>query len=207
MNKVQTAFKLIDNAIFQLMDNIKASDFSQKLNQQMQQFSPEVQKIINQSINVLLFLIPMVIVLIMALSNLSSRSEANKKIEILELINSYSKKKSEAITQSRSVISPKVFSKQSDFETQLMQSYRLSGIDQSKMKVSGFIQDSSIKPLLKSEAKIRFNNLTMTNITGFILTLLKDYKTKITSINIELQKGDRTLSGSLDLIHYSKINK
>ena len=207
MNKVQTRFKLIDDAIFQQMDNLKNSDFSQNISQQMQQFTPEVQKVINQSINLSLFLIPIVIVIIMALSNLNSRSEANLKIEILELINTYSQKKAEVEVQGRFVISPRVFSKQSDFETQLKQTYSLSGIEQSKMKISGFKQDSSIQPLLKSQAKLRFSNLTMSNITSFILALLRDYKIKITSINIELQKDDHTLTGSLGLLHYSKINK
>jgi hypothetical protein len=207
MNKFQTLFKMMDDAIFQQMESLKNSEVSVKYNQLIQQSSPEVQKIINQTLNISLFLIPILIVVAMSISNMSLRSEVNTKVKILELINTYSQKKVEVDSQSRLVVSPRIFGKKSDLESNLKQTYAQAGIDITKMTVLNFKQDTKLNPLLKTEAIIKFKSLTMNSLSSFLLALLKDYKMKITAIDIKLEDIDSTLSGDLSLVHYSKVNR
>ena len=141
------------------------------------------------------------------MNNMGMKSEIETKKEILQLINSYTQKKIEVDSQSRYVISPRYFSNKAELETQLKQAYNSSGLSANKVTISGFSQDSSLKPLLKTIAKLRFKNITLSNLSNFLTSLLRDFKIKIIGINIKLEKDDSTLSGSLDINHYSKIKK
>jgi hypothetical protein len=207
MNKFQTLFKMMDESIFQQMERLKSSEVAVQYNQVIQQTTPEVQKLINHSINIVLLIIPISIVSMMGLGNIGLRSEVNTKIEILELINTYSQKQVEVDSQSSLVVSPRIFTKQSDLENNLKQTYSQADIDATKMAIQNFKQDSALKPLLKTEASLAFQSLTMNNLSSLLLALLKDYKMKIAAIDIKLEKIDSTLSGSLSIIHYSKIIK
>lgn len=207
MNKLQTAFKMMDDALFTQIEKAKDSDAALQFNQFLSKFNPEVQKIINVGLNLSLFFLPLLFLIFFILGNFSIQGEISTKKEILGLINTYTQKKIEVDTHSRSVISPRYFAKQSDLQNQLQQAYSSSGFDQTKVTLSGFNQDSSIKPLLKTEAKLRFKNITLSNLTGLLTSLLRDFKVKIVGINIKLEKDDSTLTGSLDINHYAKMKK
>ncbi|MBT7609820.1 MAG: hypothetical protein HN576_08690 [Bacteriovoracaceae bacterium] len=207
MNKFHTLFKMMDDAIFQLMDSLKNSSVSVQYNQLIQQFSPKVQKVINQSINLTLFIIPILFIIFMSLSNMSLRSKVNTKIEILELNNTYTQKKQEVNTQRELVVSPRKFKNKLDLENNFKKTYARSGIDITQMTILNFRQNTKLKPLLKTEASIKFTSLTMNSLSSFLLALLKNYKMKIAAIDINLEEIDSTLSGDLSLIHYSKPNQ
>lgn len=207
MSKFQVVFKLMDNALFDLMEQLKNSEITTKTNQQILQLGPSTQKIINQSINLVLFALPILIVVFLFLSNWGIRSDINTKKDIHANLNLYKVKVAELNGQKNSLVSPRPIANSTALQGQLTQTYTRVGISPSKMTTTGFKQDSSLKSVVKTTAKLRFKNVTLGELTGLLNSLLSEYKMILTSINIKLIQEDSTLSGSLDISHFSNAAK
>ncbi len=204
---MNTVFKAMDDFINKQMDIIKESPFSNKVSQSLQQFNPESQKIINQCTNLTVFAIPIFFLIYITFVNLSLKNEVTTKQKILGLIHSYSQKTIEMKDQSRLVLSPKSIATKEDLENLLKQDYNLKNISEDKITIKSFTQNSRLKPLLESKIDLHFKNLTMQKMTSLFTALLKNFKMKVTTINIKLEEKGKTLSGDLSVTHYSRNKK
>ncbi len=204
MKKREHVFKLIDEYLFKQVDLAKSSPVTQKINEQLSVLSQSQQKYLNQAINLLLFLVPFFVILVLFIGNSSLKTEIETKQEIFDIINSYTSKKANVDSLSRNVLSPRPVTTGQDLQAAIGSSMNSSGGDSSKVQVGFFDQLNPSSSIVHSRAQVKFKSLTMSDLTGLLTALQRDLKVSIEKMDISVFGEEKLLRGFIEISHYSK---
>lgn len=200
-------FQVIDKFLFKQVDQVKDSAlYQQMIDQLFNPLNENQQKILNQILSVVAIAIPLFIVMVMFISNFSSRRELNVKREILSLMKSRHDLKIKLKNVGRDAIVSYLLKNQKELELKIIKVLRQNGISKEDVKVENF-NTSNISDITKVQASIHFSNLSTLQFTKFTQDLVKIEKFKISRLDISKGGKKGLLKGELDVIQFGKVVK
>ena len=206
MEKSSNIFIKIDNFIFKKLDILKNDGVLQKFNDVTSIFDESKQKLIAQLIAFFFILIPFVVVLVLWWGNNQTKIEIDIKKQIIEQIALFDGNQNALNNISSNYLSPSAITGQDDLDSRIKNILSQNGIDQEKVSVSKFNQTSTSSTIAKVEADLSFNNFGTNDFSVFMRTLVERERLKIIKVDLNKNKENNLLEGSISLMHMGPNN-
>lgn len=196
-------FKKIDRAIFQRLDQFRSSPSYNGLQDFYNGLDEEQQKVFKSIVTISIFIVPMIFISILWWQNSSINSDLQSRIELVSKAN-------EIIGQRESLqnIAPNILS-MGPIDGQSMMTSRVSnilsssGMDLSKIKIEEFSSDISAGNIVKSEASLKFSNLSTDEMVNMLTNLIQREKFRIQNVDIIRNNDNNLLNGQFRIVHLS----
>lgn len=199
MSKRPPLFKVIDTFLFKQVDRYETSQTHQKVVDAMAPLSEQGQKVVNHAATLGLIILPVILTVVMMISNYQLSSENDRLQDTLELVDEIKAQKREVEAISSQIISNGTLNKDADLLA------RLRGLNTKGNKVMVISFDKSEAGSLgKAIAGIKFNDLTMQEFKEMIETLQIRERVKINRISVDRNDKTKKLAGELEISHFSK---
>ena len=199
----KSIFAIADNAIFEQIENIKASTFYSKILDLINLVDDDYRKFFNTLLVIALGLVPFVFALWIFQINSNQRHTFEIKQKILQTANNLKKQKNEFSLNEAGILSLGIIKTSADLTTKLTGGAKALNIPANKFTISDFVTDSDTITTI-SKAKIAVNNFTSEDFANFLNLVSETEKLKIESIKIVKDQTSQTLSGSLEVVHIAK---
>ena len=196
-------FRYLDDKTFLGADQVKVSSSYQQALSPIDSLPTEVQAYVNRGISLLIPAIPILIFLALLVNNVLMRSDLSIKKELLQLIRDVKVQKAEVHSYERALMSPTQIANKDDFSKRIQGLAVKSQINASLVQTINYEQRQTGE-LNQSLVKISFESLSTVQLTTFLDQILIKEKVKIENISIEKSLG--LLKGTVDIIHFSKMN-
>lgn len=199
-------FKKADKAVFEQIDKFKTTPNYTIVQDYYNGLEEEQQKVFKGVIILLIFLLPAGLLGVMYMQNASIREDYDLRVSI-------AKKSQEILAQNRGIrdVSPNILSA-SPIDSESMMTSRLSsllsssGVDLSKIQVSGFATDMISSLISRAEADFSFTNVSNDELMNIFTGMIQREKFRIASVDITKNPDTQLLSGQFHAIHFSAVD-
>ena len=201
--KSHPLFHKIDQAIFDRIDKFKQSPGYNPIQDFYNALEEEQQKLFKGFIILMTFVIPVMILGLMAWQNNALKDDLALRKNIVSKAN-------EIIGQSQGLllVAPEVFSS-NPIDSESMMNSKVSelmssmSIDLAKIKISEFNSEPVSSTSMKSSAKFAFTNVTTEELMNIFTLLISREKFRISQVEIKRNPDTSMLAGNFYGIHYS----
>lgn len=207
MNKWNSLFRPIDEAIFKAVDDIKGNAQIGKISDEIAALPENQQKIVNQILSLLMILIPFLIVVLLYSQNSSQKKNIAVKNEIIRLVTETNQKSNELALTSRHIIGTGSINDISDLQRLVRSSLTSREASPDAITITNFDQTNAGDSLTRTVATLNFTGLTTQNFTAVLQDLLTQQKMKISALQIDKKIETKLIQGSLEIYHFSKIGE
>ena len=205
MRRLAGFMKGVDDFFFKQVDQIRSTSAFRQIVSSVASLDNTGQKIINHIASLVVVLTPIILVVILFSLNTTLKEKVNTKEEIYSYINKLNTSKNNVSSFSKQLVSPQDMSTQQIFSSALTSSISAKRIDTTKIKVKDFKQDKEIVTFKKYSATISFSKLSIDDFSNLINSLVNKMKVVVTFADIKKDSKDRTLNGTLKVIHFSNV--
>ncbi|MCK5884131.1 MAG: hypothetical protein KAG61_10595 [Bacteriovoracaceae bacterium] len=207
MGKIQNIFKNIDSFIFKKLDLLINQSGWQRISDRFRLLSEPQQKYSNHLLSLLLVVLPISVVALLGIFNLSMNSALNVKKDIARSINVINEKKSEFSTLERKRLSRTQVSDRKSANSMLSKSLERKGVDTSKIKLTDYAVSGSGTNVNISSISFTFKDFSNNELSNTFSALIDREKVTIPILKIRKNKKENALNGTMKIIHYSKGSK
>lgn len=201
MEKSNNIFIKIDEFVFQKLDQIKAEGAFQKFNDILSALDENQQKTIAQFTTFTFLIIPYLFVAFFWWGNIQTKKSLETKKQILEQIALFDGNKQALNNVSSNYLSPSAIPDQNSLDNKIRNLLSQNSIDQQKVNINNFNQTSTTSNVLKIEAELSFKNFGTTDFSNFIRGLIENERFKITKVDLNKNKENDLLEGTISLMH------
>lgn len=204
MSKFQNFFKSIDESLFKQIDVLISQTWYQKFTDKMAQLEEIQQKIINQFITITIIFLPLVLVAVMAVSNHKLKNTLATYQEMMDAISEFNSKNVNLNSSGQGPFASTPIKNKADLENKITAQLNSKGIAKEKVSLASFSQIESGSNFTNHEALVRFNEMTLTELTEFIQFLAVQEKFRFFSTSFKKNTETSLLSGEFKLHILSK---
>lgn len=201
MEKSSNLFIKIDEFIFQKLDSLKSEGVFQKFNDALANLDENQQKIVAQVTTFLFILVPFIFVAVLWWGNSQTKKNIEVKKQIMDQIALFDGNKNTLNNISANYLAPSSIMGQDDLDNKMRNILSQNSIDQSKVNISNFTQNSISSSISKTEAEIMFNGFGTSDFSNFMRSLVEIERFKILKINLNKNNETNLLQGSISLMH------
>lgn len=201
MEKSSNLFIKIDEFIFQKLDALKSEGFFQKFNDALANLDENQQKVIAQITTAVFIFIPFVFVGILWWGNAQTKKGLEVKKQIIEQIALFDGNKTTLNNISANYLAPSSIMGQEDLDNRMRNILSQNSIDQSKVSISHFSQNSISSSINKTEAEITFQGFGTSDFSNFMRSLVELERFKVLKVNLNKNNESSLLQGSISLMH------
>ena len=201
MEKSSNLFIKIDEFIFQKLDSLKSEGVFQKFNDALANLEESQQKVVAQITTFVFILIPFIVVGVLWWGNSQSKKALETKKQIIEQIALFDGNKNTLENVSASYLAPSSLNGQDDLDNRMRNILSQNSIDQSKVNISNFSQNSVSSNISKTEAEIIFKDFGTSDFSNFMRSLVEYERFKILKITLNKNNETNLLQGSISLMH------
>ncbi len=206
MDKSSNIFSKIDDFIFKKIDTLKSDGAFQKFSDAMMLLDEAGQKIVAQLTAFIFILIPFIFVLVLWWGNSQTKKELDIKKQIIEQIALFDGNQNALNNISSNYLSPNPIAGQEDLDSRVKNILSQNSIDQDKVSISNFHQNSTSSTIAKVEADLSFKSFGTSDFSAFMRTLVERERLKITKVDLIKNKENNLLEGSISLMHMGPNN-
>tara|TARA_R110002049_G_scaffold57374_2_gene157429 strand:+ start:167 stop:787 length:621 start_codon:yes stop_codon:yes gene_type:complete len=203
MNK-KSPFYQLDEALFKLVDQLKAQSFYGQFQSVIGKLTDQQQKVVNLSISYFLLVIPILLLLIVWAMNSSLRSTIEDKNGILEEISIFNSKRIESDNKGREVILTAPISVQSELQSRIANMLSRIRIPSSSVTVTGFQEGKAAGQLKSYDAILNFDKLSTEQFSELVKNLEERERMKVSGLRIENRIDQSVLKGNINLLFVSQ---
>jgi hypothetical protein len=197
--KGQSLFQKIDEALFRLVDQLKAQPAYLKFQETMGKLGEQEQKIINLCISYFIIALPIFAILSLWIMNSSMRSDIEDKQAVITEIQKFTQKHAQNNLMGAQTILQAPIAAQSELQMRLQQVMGRSQISNSSINLRSFDEFESAGNLRQFNAELTFDQLSTKQFTSFIKELEQRERIKISSMQVENLVSKSVLKGRLTL--------
>ncbi|AUN97959.1 hypothetical protein DOM21_11470 [Bacteriovorax stolpii] len=201
MEKSSNLFIKIDEFIFQKLDALKSEGVFQKFNDALANLDEDQQKIVAQVTTFTLIIIPFIFVAVLWWGNSQSRKAIETKKQIMDQIALFDGNKNTLNNISANYLAPSSIMGQDDLDNRMRNILSQSSIDQTKVNISNFTQNSISSSINKTEAELVFQGFGTSDFSNFMRALVDQERFKILKINLNKNNETNLLQGTISLMH------
>lgn len=195
-------FHHIDENVFKGIDNIKGSPQFSQLSNSIEGLPEEVQKLVNQGLSYLLSFLPLIILFIFFLVNLSFRNDNAKKIEFINNVQEFNNLNSKISQVSRNLLGPKAYADQLALESTINSIQSGLNLSRDDLRVGKF-ESKNVGDMSEADVQLTFRNLSTPKLAALLERFAVGEKAIIKGIF--LQKEGSKLEGSFSFLHYGRV--
>ncbi len=201
MEKSPGLFIKIDEFIFQKLDALKSEGVFQKFNDLIANLDEDQQKVVAQVTTFTLILIPFIFVAVLWWGNAQTKKSIEIKKQIMDQIALFDGNKNTLNNVSSNFLAPSTLMGQEDMDNRMRNILSQNAIEQSKVSISRFSQNSISSSINKTEVELAFQGFGTQDFSNFMRALVEQERFKI--LRIDLNKNNETslLSGGISLMH------
>lgn len=192
----------IDNFIFAKINQMQDSPQFIQLIEPFTKLSESEQKIINKIFNIILLLVPVLITVIIFISNSSVKSDIALKEDLINQIQVFYDKTQGLNRFDNKVLSTRPVLSKSELNNRITGFLKNLGISPQNILLDKFELENEGNVTI-AKVKIVFNKFTAMNLSGLIKSMVQKEKIKI--FNLEVTKSsNQLLNGTMTVKHYAK---
>jgi hypothetical protein len=197
-------FEQIDETMFGQVEKVSSNPVMAKYQEFLAAQDESAQKIINQSLSLILTFFPIVIALLIMASNCSLKGEIDNTKSILMKIDTYLVRQTEADSIGRNLIAAGAINSIADIQNKIRTAVERDGLSFSKLTVTNFLSTKTTDTLMDNRADVSFTALTMAELTTLFTAILQKEKMKIIKVDIQKDVPTNLLKGTLGIVSFSK---
>lgn len=203
-NKIQRIFHKCDSLIFEQIDMVKQSQAYLWFSEGISGLDDDLRKFVSKI--TLLFLIGVPFILILLFWNINSnlRAKVETKLKTHDLAKSIIQGKKNLKSSGGNFIKGLGISNSEQMGSKIKSVLSSSKIATEQIKVKEFSTDTSISSIIKSEAKIFFEKLSLADMTNLIKNLTTRQSFKINEVEIKRNSDDGSLTGFFHVYHFGR---
>lgn len=206
MAESRSIVKKIDQQFFNLASKIKASNAYQNYLAQLESFSDDQQRSINQTISIVIISIPLIICLVLFFQVISTKEQINTYLDLTKRSDDLININNQISLQSRNIINAKNLIDKTAFESELRSLLNGSGIKLENIQLTTFTTSNVMNSVSRGDVTINFNELTSSQFYSLLNNLTNKEKIKIVNIDVKKNIEKNLLQGSLTLVYFFKEN-
>lgn len=202
----KSLFKSIDQIVFKQVDNFLNSSHHQKLSEQLADLDQNSKKYLNHFLTLLFIALPAFLVFQMSSTNRELREELHTKKETLSTIYQLRETRNQSEALSQSLLSPVAINSQSDLQNRLTNRLRNLNIAADKVRIESFDSYQKTDQITEQEIRIRINQMTLTDLTGFLGVALNEYRLKSRYVELNRDDNSQLIDGTIEFLHLRRAS-
>ncbi len=191
-------FKNIDNFFFQYIELFKSSNTFQQFSSKFYSMDDVKQKRISRLLSFSTFILPLLIIGMLFISNCNTISEINTKKNILTSASNIEKKLASFSNIKRSFVSFTKINNESDVKNLINKISQNSTLNAETIIINDFKSNNIMDNLSKTEFNLKFKNINNTELADLFEGLMKE-QINIININLFLSENKNSINGDLNL--------
>lgn len=197
-------FKKIDSFIFEKIDQFKTGPVYLKLLELINNIPYEYRQHLNQSIILLLFIIPGIFLSVVFYTNYSLKQKLDIKKQILQKSTQILSTQSDLQETKRALFSYPVIKDQGDLDAKIRSSATKATIDLKNITTQDYLLENPTDQIFVSQLTVQFSKLSYPQLIDFLNQLMRFEKVKVSSITINKNPDLGLLDGNFQLTYYSE---
>jgi hypothetical protein len=205
MEKGLQILKKLDSALFVKLDQLQTKSEYNRFIEFYSNLDDNQQVIAKWSLLIFSFSLPLLIVFIFWIGNSSLHSDYEARLELIDTMQEIIAQNSEVGGITAMLASANAINSESELQTRMSQVLTRGGIDLNKIKVSNFSLENVSDGLTRSEADVKFENISTDQLVSLFTFLIQTEKFKISSVEISRNAQTNFLDGVFHAIHYGQV--
>lgn len=203
MTEKKPVFRFVDELIFKQIDVLKQSQPYQQVMGQLNGLNDNQLKAANQAVSILIISIPVIILLIVFIVNISFNNQLQIKRDILSEINNYSSTQRQLQSLGKNIISGAAITLRRDFKSKVSNSLATAGGNRADLKVLDF-ESKPKDGIVKATGVIRFEKLSTSVLSVYLGDLVDRGKFRISNLQVKKNLKDNVVRGQIEVHHYGR---
>lgn len=197
-------FKRMDQALFTQVDEFKKTPAYAGLVEFYAGLEDEKQKLLKWVLLAATVLVPLILFAVLWLQNSRLDAELNARIALVARMQQIITQNSEVGGLASRIAAPSAYTSEDDLTGRVSGALNASGIEISKVRISGFTSDAVSPLLTRAEADFKFEGLTTDQMVGMFTMLLQRERFRISSVQIQRNAGSNLLDGTFHAVHFGE---
>lgn len=194
----------VDSFIYNEIEKLETNEGYQKLSDSFSALEENVQKAVKIIIMISIIAIPALIILLIKSSNTSLQNEVEIKKDLVISANSLIRSKNDIKRTSRFNLSPDFVDTSSEIKQKVLGMLNITGIDSTKVKISGIDITPEANLITKIKADVKFDNMDNNELFNFIKNLSMRLKVRVDEVSIKKNSTTNLLDGVFTIHYLSK---